>query len=140
MITVQKCYTCKIARITVTIVIQSCLQVGQLVTGFCGQLRSANITAGLVVQVTPLALVCLGIIPCLQVVKNLVFLAKVLLHMKETDPSLSWLISKMVHIATYEAGHYPKQSLKVNSWLNYSFLLHTTLAFWCVQMDCCCRC
>ena len=43
------------------------------------------------------------------------FLAKVLLHMEENDhePSLSWLISKMVHIATYEAGHYPKQSLKV---------------------------
>ncbi|XP_065909347.1 small subunit processome component 20 homolog isoform X2 [Dysidea avara] len=78
--------------------VEGAQKVGQLVTGFCGQLRSANITADLAVQV----------------VKNLVFLAKVLLHMEENDhePSLSWLISKMVHIATYEAGHYPKQSLK----------------------------
>lgn len=39
--------------------------------------------------------------------------------------SLSSLINKMLHIAAYEAGHYPKQSLKVgevlgmqNPWLS----------------------
>jgi len=89
-----------------------------LVTGFCGQLRLANITGDLAVQVT--LFFCINgnhFTLCLQLVKNLVFLAKVLLHMKENDyePSLSWLISKMVHIATYEAGHYPKQFLKVTN-------------------------
>ena len=43
------------------------------------------------------------------------FLAKLLAHMKDSDSglTLSTLINKMLHIAAYEAGHYPKQSLKV---------------------------
>ena len=50
-----------------------------------------------------------------QAVKNLVFLAKLLPHIEDNDNglSLSSLINKMLHIAAYEAGHYPKQSLKV---------------------------
>lgn len=53
-----------------------------------------------------------------QAVKNLVFMAKLLpTHTsdKESGLSLSSLINKMLHIAAYEAGHFPKQSLKVDA-------------------------
>ena len=47
------------------------------------------------------------------------FLAKLLPHVEDSDTglTLSSLINKMLHIAAYEAGHYPKQSLKVEQLL-----------------------
>lgn len=63
---------------------------------FCGQLRSPDVTDEL----------------ALQAVKNLVFLAKLLSQMEDSALSLSSLTNRMLHIAAYEAGHYPKQSLK----------------------------
>ena len=74
-----------------------------------------------------------------QAVKNLVFLARLLPHIEDSDNglSLSSLINKMLHIAAYEAGHYPKQSLKVGKCWTYSYNHQCTTALLCIQVDWC---